>query len=159
VNPDHSRGTAHLNKTAAACAGIAAGITATAVQIVLWKIVSIDVAGTLFRDARLAAAIILGPAVLEPSASFVWNVMVAASMVHLLLSIAYGLVLAPWLDRMRMRNALIAGTTFGTLLYVVNMYGFTCIFPWFVTTRDWITITTHISFGIATAYIYKWWTW
>lgn len=31
------------------------------------------------------------------------------------------------------------------------MYGFTTAFPWFEATRDWITLVTHMSFGVAVA--------
>jgi hypothetical protein len=35
------------------------------------------------------------------------------------------------------------------------MYGFTTVFPWFEATRDWITIVTHMVFGVAIAGTYK----
>lgn len=157
MNPDH-----RIDALAAAFAGVAAGIGSTAVQIVLWWIASVDVAAVLLRDARLTAAIVMGPAVLVPPVSFnlgfEWKVMLLATVVHFLLSIAYGLLLAPWLTGLGLRKALVAGAVFGALLYAVNMYGFTRIFPWFAATRDWITITAHISFGVVAAYAYKQWT-
>jgi hypothetical protein len=35
------------------------------------------------------------------------------------------------------------------------MYGFTAVFPWFEAARDWITLVTHIVFGITLAGTYK----
>jgi hypothetical protein len=48
------------NLSAAVCAGIAAGILATVVQIVLWSVFTDALPTILFRDARFAAAIVMG---------------------------------------------------------------------------------------------------
>lgn len=146
-----------VNWMAGAAAGVAAGIVATAAQMVLWWIASYALPETLFRDARLAAAIALGPSVLPPPASFDWRVFSVATLVHFALSIAYGLLLAPLLARLPIRSALASGAVYGILLYGINMYGFTALFPWFVASRDWVTAVTHLIFGTALAAIYKTW--
>jgi hypothetical protein len=72
-----------VNWRAALYAGVAAGILATVVQIVLWSILADALPTILFRDARVTAAIVMGRAVLPPSASFDWPVMLVATLVHL----------------------------------------------------------------------------
>lgn len=140
-----------------AVAGLAAGTVATAVQMLLWWSASYPPLGMLLRDARLAAAIVLGPSVLPPPVSFDWSVLLAASAIHFVLSIAYGLLLMRLVARLAPWPAMLAGTAFGLLLYVVNMYGFTLLFPWFDASRDWITAVAHAAFGATGAAVCTWW--
>jgi uncharacterized protein YndB with AHSA1/START domain len=146
-----------VNWTAGVIAGVVGGTVATAVQLALWWSASYPPLGMLLRDARLAAAIILGNSVLPPPASFDWAVMLAASALHLVLSIAYGLLLAPLAACLKRWVALLAGTAFGLLIYAVNMYGFTLLFPWFEASRDWITAVAHATFGASGAATYIFW--
>jgi hypothetical protein len=139
----------------AALAGIAAGVVATVAQIVLWWASSEPLAATLFRDARLTAAIVMGTGVLPPPATFDGSVMLVATLVHFALSIAYGFGLSILIARMSTAPALLAGAVFGACLYAINMYGFTLVFPWFVAARDWITAVTHVVFGVVAAVVYK----
>jgi len=144
-----------VNWSAAAYAGIIAGIIATVVQIALWSVFADALPAILFRDARFAAAIVMGRKVLPPPASFDWTVMLVATMVHFALSVAYGLALSALIRRLRTLPSMLAGAAFGLCLYGVNMYGFTAVFPWFEATRDWITVATHAVFGVAAAGVYK----
>jgi hypothetical protein len=158
VSPAESRGLRLPRATLAAIvAGVGAGIIATGVQLALWWIFAIPLPDILLRDARLAAAIVMGRSVLPPPATFQWSVMLAATGVHFALSICYGLILAPVLSRLERWYALSAGALFGLLLYAVNMYGFTEIFPWFEASRDWITVAAHTAFGISAAVLYMRW--
>ena len=143
------------NLSAAVCAGIAAGILATVVQIALWSVFADALPTILFRDARFAAAIVLGRGVLPPPASFNGPVMFVATVVHFALSTTYGMALSPLISRLRTVPSLLAGAAFGLCLYGINMYGFTAVFPWFEANRDWITLATHVVFGVAAAGTYK----
>jgi len=144
-----------VNWSVAAYAGIIAGIVATVVQIALWSVFANALPTILFRDARFAAAIVMGRKVLPPPASFDWMVMLVATGVHFALSIAYGLALSPLISRLRTLPSVLVGAALGLGLYGVNMYGFTAVFPWFEATRDWITVVTHAVFGVAAAGVYK----
>lgn len=146
-----------MNWRAAVGAGIVAGIIATIVQLALWWIASLPVLHMLLRDARLAAAIVMGSSVLPPPVSFEWNVLLVATLVHFALSAAYGLLQAPLVSRVPLRLAVITGAVFGLSLYAVNMYGFTLLFPWFEASRDWITAITHAAFGATAAATYRYW--
>jgi hypothetical protein len=108
-----------------------------------------------FRDSRFAAAIVLGRDALPPPASFDASIMAIATVVHFALSIAYALLLAWLIADLRMRASLLAGAIFGLSMYALNMYGFTVVFPWFASSRDWITVATHLVFGTVLAGAYR----
>lgn len=145
-----------MNWCAAIAAGVIAGCVATLAQIILWWIF-LDAAlpDILYRDAHLAAAIILGPAALQPTATFDLKVMFVATLLHFALSMTYSVILARIVFLWKTSNALLAGIFYGQALYGVNMYGFTITFPWFSLTRDWITLAAHIVFGVTVVGSYK----
>lgn len=140
---------------AALWAGVAASVFSTIAQILLWWLFWDALPAILYRDARFAAAIIMGEGVLPPPATLDWQVMFLATGIHFGLSIIYALALC-WLIRpLALKASLMVGGLFSVGLYSVNMYGFVSIFPWFVETRDWITVAAHIVFGISAAAVYK----
>jgi hypothetical protein len=147
--------TAGVDVGAAVYAGVAAGVLATVVQIVLWAIFTDALPAIFFRDSRFAAAIVLGRGVLPPPASFDGRIMLIATLVHFALSIAYALILARFMAGLRTGASLLAGAAFGLGLYAVNMYGVTTLFPWFASSRDWITALTHLVFGMVLAAVYR----
>ncbi|MDQ3007384.1 MAG: hypothetical protein M3R47_18615, partial [Chloroflexota bacterium] len=51
--------------------------------------------------------------------------------------------------------AILIGAVFGLILYFINFYGLTAIFPWFAMARNWISIFAHIMFGLIAAAAYK----
>jgi hypothetical protein len=144
-----------LNWIRAAAAGAIASVVSTLAQIVLWWAFTDDLPYILYRDARLTAALLMGQGVLPPPSTFDLQIMIVATAVHFGLSVAYGLILGLVIDGLSMRSALFSGLVFGLILYVVNMYGITEIFPWFSAVRDWITIIAHIVFGVSVAAAYK----
>lgn len=153
--PDAAARSDAIAPFAAAAAGTIAGMVATAVQIASWWSASYPLPQMLWRDTRLAAAILLGPAILPPPMTFDWRALGAATLIHLALSIVYGLILAPLLSRLKHVPARAMGAAFGLLLYAINMYGFTLLFPWFDASRNWITVIAHLAFGIAAATVYR----
>lgn len=134
-------------------AGIAAGISSTLAQAVVW-LASGRFPETLFRDARLAAAIVMGRSVLPPPSTFDAPAMIIASLVHFALSVAYGLLLGAAIRERRV-SAAAAGTVFGLALYAVNLHGFTLLFPWFAQARTWDTLLAHLVFGWTAAWVYR----
>lgn len=137
-------------------AGVIAGTLATLAQVLLWLVFTDDFPTILFRDARLTAALVLGGSVLPPPATFDAGIMLAATFVHFALSIAYAALLAPLAARFAGIPALVAGATVGVALYIVNLYGFTAIFPWFAQARSWITLIAHEVFGGVSISVYRW---
>lgn len=149
------RRTAGVDIGAAVYAGVAAGIVATLAQIVLWAIFTDALPAILYRDSRFAAAMVLGRGVLPPPESFDAGIMLIATVVHFALAIGYALPLAWLIADLRMRSSLLVGGVFGLSVYALNMYGFTSVFPWFASSRDWITAGTHLVFGMVLAGVYR----
>lgn len=144
-----------LNWGAAISAGIVAGVIATAVQVALWWVFLDALPWIFYRDARLTAAIVMGQEVLPPPATFDWAVMLVATLFHFVISIIYSLILARLISCLGRISSILAGGVYGIILYVINMYVITIVFPWFSEVRDWITIFTHVVFGISIAATYK----
>lgn len=136
-------------------AGVIAGILATLIQVLLWLAFTDDFPGILFRDARLTAALALGSSVLSQSATFDAGIILTATLVHFALSIAYAGLLVSFTVRLGSVSALLAGAFFGIALYLVNLYGFTLIFPWFAQARSWIALIAHAVFGVTVISVYR----
>lgn len=130
--------------------GFAAGTMATLAQVLLWLVLGADFPAVLFRDARLTAALVLGRGVLPPPATFDLAVWVVAAVIHFAISIACAALLGPLAAQLSRVRALLAGAVFGIALYVVNLYGFTEIFPWFAAARGGIAVAAHVVFGLST---------
>lgn len=139
---------------AAVWSGIAAGVLSTLAQAGAWILFTDRFPELLFRDARLTAAVVLGRQVLPPPDTFDTAVMITAGTVHFLLSAAYGIALALLLTRWP-RHAVAVGAGFGAALYLVNLFGFTAMFPWFAQVRDADTFMAHIVFGLTGAGAYR----
>ncbi|MBI3772839.1 MAG: sodium:proline symporter [Gammaproteobacteria bacterium] len=136
-------------------AGIAAAIIASVAQIMLWWAFWDVLPEILYRDVRLTAAIILGRSVLSPPMTFDGTLMFVATLIHFSISILYSVALAGFISRFSLMISLLIGIIYGLSLFVVNMYGFTSLFPWFAETRDWITMLSHAMFGLSSAGAYK----
>jgi hypothetical protein len=135
-------------------AGITAAVISTVVQVFLWATLTDSLPGVLWRDARLAAAIVLGPSTLHPPEGFDAQIALVATLVHFALSIAYTVALAALIGRLGIVSSLIAGALFGLALYAINLYGFTAIFPWFTVARGGITLAAHLAFGLSAGAMY-----
>ncbi|MDR8028645.1 sodium:proline symporter [Burkholderia cenocepacia] len=135
-------------------AAFGAAVGSTVIELLLWAIAGDDAVRNLLRDARLTAAIVMGRSVLAASGGFDPLVMGVATLVHAALSLVYAAVLARLVRNLSRVVALLAGGAFGLLLYGVNLYGFTTIFPWFIAVRGAITLIAHLVFGVTAAAVY-----
>ena len=135
-------------------AGIAAGVTSTVAQLALWALLTDALPGILFRDARLAAALVLGARALAPVNGFDPWPMAVATLVHFALSIAFAAALAPLLGRCSAAAACVRGAVFGIALYALNLHVLTAVFPWFAAARGAITLAAHVVFGMTAALVY-----
>jgi hypothetical protein len=139
-------------------AGIVAGTVATLAQLLLWWLNSVPLPDVLYRDTRLAAALVLPDGIIaldqlfQPPDLEIW---LAASFIHFALSILYAGIFVSLSRHLAFGSVwlLPAGLGFGLALYVINMYGFTHVAPWFIFVRDWITITAHAVFGLSLALV------
>lgn len=147
-----TRGKTAIDWSAAIWAGVIAGAVFMILEMMM---VAIFAGGSPWGPPRAIAAIVMGQAVLPPPATFDLGIFMTAMVVHFILSIIYAILLAWIVNRMGMGVAIGAGALFGLVLYLVNFYGFTAIFPWFAMARGWIGIFVHIVFGVVAAWAYK----
>jgi hypothetical protein len=143
-----------VNLRAGVCSGVVAGVVSTVAQLALWALFSDALPSILFRDARLAAAIVLGPsALVRPDHDF--EVLLVATVVHFALSIAYGVAIGWLLERGPSLPWHVLGAAAGAAIFLVNMFGMTRLWPWFAATRDPITLAAHLVFGVAAETAYR----
>ncbi|MGZ8255438.1 MAG: sodium:proline symporter [Burkholderiaceae bacterium] len=156
LRPSYAGGISSRSRIAAwLVAALAAGMLSTVVQVLLWVLFTDQWPAILFRDARLAAALLMGPSELPPPASFDITVMAVASVVHFALSLVYAGLVALLVERQPSGRVVVLGAAFGLVLYLVNMHGFTWIFPWFAQSRDLIAVVAHLAFGVFAAVAYR----
>lgn len=132
-------------------AGIISGLIFMMLEMIL---VPMFLGGSPWGPPRMIAAIILGKEVLPPPANFDFGVVMGAVMLHLVLSVIYAIILSLIVNRMSFWVAILVGAVFGYMLYLVNFYVMTGIFPWFANARNWVSVFSHISFGIGAAWAY-----
>lgn len=135
------------------------GLIAGAVFLVLELILVPLVMGmSVWAPVRMIGAILLGTGALPPEgqpATFGFAVLVAALVVHFVLSGIYGYVLSLLDFRLDEWAAVVIGAVFGLVIYLINFYGFTALFPWFEMARGGLSILVHVIFGIVAAWTYK----
>lgn len=144
--------TTAINWKAAIIAGIVAGAIFMILEMILVPLVG---GGSPWGPPRMIAAIGMGKEVLPPPGDFALMPVMVAMVIHFILSIIFAVILAFIIQRFSLGLAILIGAIFGLLLYFINFYGFTAVFPWFAMARNAISIFSHIVFGAAAAWIYK----
>ncbi|MGE5384795.1 MAG: sodium:proline symporter [Betaproteobacteria bacterium] len=145
----------HVLLLASLISGFVAATVSTVAQIALWLAFTASFPGILWRDARLAAAIVLGPEVLASTGASV-GIMAVATVAHLILSLIYAAIFCLVASCLGWCASPLVGALLGAALYAINMYGFTLVFPWFTASRDWITLAAHIVFGASATVSGEW---
>ena len=142
------------NWSAAIKASLIAGITFLVLELALVATVGGE---SPWAPVRMIGAIALGQDVLPPPATFDLTSFIAAAIVHFALAILYGGIFALVADRAGwgLGVSSIAGLAFGLILYAVNFYGFTALFPWFAMARNGISIFAHAMFGLVLGFSYR----
>lgn len=134
-------------------AGVAAGIVFIMLEMVL---VATVMGQSPWGPPRMMAAMVMGEGVLPPPATFDIGIMMVAMMIHVPLAIIYGIILG-WVIsnwRLGLGASIALGTAFGLLIYFVNFYGFTAIWPWFAMARNLISMFAHAMFGLVLGWVY-----
>lgn len=86
---------------------------------------------------------------LPTPASFDFGIMMTAMMIHVPLSIIYGLIVGAIVHRLNGINALIIGAIFGLAIYFINLDLIApAVFPWFMKAQNWISLVSHLVFGL-----------
>lgn len=157
IAPHHHHFTvpgAHISGKALVWAGLAAGAVFLVVELLLTRFVLGLNPGVLIR---MIAAITQGSAMLPPPESADVSVTMAAVILHFVMSLLYAFVFAFIAKGRSARAATLLGAGYGLLLYVLNFYGFTQLFPWFVEMRHWTAVLSHLVFGATLGAMYAHW--
>ncbi len=145
--------TGRLNWKAVIWASIVAGIVFMMLEMALVATIG---GQSPWGPPRMIAAIVMGESVLPPPATFDAGIMMVAMMIHFATSILLGVILgwavSQW--KMSLATAIIAGTIFGLLIYFVNFYLMTAVFPWFAMARGGIAAFAHAMFGFVLGWVY-----
>lgn len=137
---------AGFNWKRGAVAGVVAGLVFVMLEMVLVPTVG---GGAMWGPPRMMGAIVLGKGVLPPPATFDAGIVMVGMLVHFVLSAVLGVIYAAIASALKLSAGLstLAGIVFGLIVYLVNFYGFTEVFPWFAMARTPITLITHLVFG------------
>lgn len=142
-----------LNWKAAIWAGIVAGIVFIMLEMAL---VALLQGMSPWGPPRMMAAMVMGEGVLPPPATFDFGIMMVAMIIHMMLSILLAIILGFGISRfgLSLLAAILVGAAFGVVVYYVNFYGFTQLFPWFAMARGAISIFAHAMFGLVLGWVY-----
>lgn len=144
----------HISGKALVWAGLSAGAVFLVLELLLTRFVLGLNPGVLIR---MIAAITQGTAMLPPPEIADLSVTLAAVILHFVMSLAYAVVFAFIAKGRPIGAAALLGAAYGLLLYVVNFYGFTMLFPWFAELRHWTAIASHLIFGATLGALYAYW--
>ncbi len=139
---------------AALWSGLISGLIFLVLEMVM---VPLFLGGSPWAPPRMIGAIALGQGVLPnppPPPTFDAGVVAVAMAIHFMLSAVFGVLVAFAVRRLSLGAALAVGAVVGVVLYLVNFYLFTGVFPWFAMARNWVSVFTHISFGVGAAWAY-----
>jgi hypothetical protein len=140
--PRRVRHRAH--SVAALAAGVVSGI---AFIVTLSVMSSVAYGDSVWVPFHRIAAMVLGPVALEDLDLLQGRVVLIGLLVHLALSALYGLAFAPLARALSPATAPWIGAIGGMILYSVNFYGFTTLFPWMADMREPVTLFSHAVFG------------
>ena len=132
-----------------------AGLIAAAAFMMMEMGLVAATGGSPWGPPRMIAAIVMGREVLPPPAPFDLVVLLVAMMIHMVLSILLAVAFALVATRLNTWTAVALGAVFGLLIYAVNFYGLTAVFPWFAMARNAISMASHLIFGAVLALSYK----
>jgi uncharacterized membrane protein YagU involved in acid resistance len=134
----------HISAKAVLWAGFVGGVVVLVLEMILAPLV-MNLGPWV--PARMTAAITMGTVMLPPPDTFDLSVVLPSVVIHFALSLVYALVFAFIAKGRSMRADALLGAGFGLLLYVINFYGFTSLFPWFAEMRHWSTALGQMVYG------------
>ena len=135
--------------SAGAWAGIIAGVGFMMLEM---GMVRLFMGESPWAPPHMIAAMALGKDVLPPPdmyAPFSMKIMMTAMVIHLMLSVAYGLLIGWLVHRFDWVGGLAIGALVGFAIYVVNFHLVApAMFPWFQMAQNWVSVFAHTMFGV-----------
>ncbi len=101
------------------------------------------------------AGLALGSEVLAATSNLSPLIIITGLLIHFVLSVIYALILAFIIHRWGFWVGLLGGALFGLVLFAINFYTFTLLFPWFLVMRSWIVVLAHVIFGAVAGGAYE----
>ncbi|MBK9052608.1 MAG: hypothetical protein IPL78_17345 [Chloroflexi bacterium] len=101
------------------------------------------------------AGLVLGSEVLAATSNLSPLIIITGLLIHFVLSVIYALILAFIIHRWGFWVGLLGGALFGLVLFAINFYTFTLLFPWFLVMRSWIVVLAHVIFGAVAGGAYE----
>ena len=137
-------------------AAVLAGLFAGVIDLALLAASAWAQGQNVWVNMRHTAAILMGPGVLPPPATFDLLLFIVSTIVHFGLSMIYGVVVAFFVRKANWAVGLIIGVAVGFGIYIVNYYGFApLLFPWLIESRSGMVPTLiHPVFGMIAAAAY-----
>jgi hypothetical protein len=108
-----------------------------------------------FLPLHWIASLAMGPSALAHPTTFDLGVTTTAITVNFLLAMLYAVVLDLFVRRLAVVSAVLGGAVFGVILYLVNFYLMTGLFPWFTAGRGLVTAFNSLAYGAITAGAYE----
>lgn len=148
---------------AAIISGLIAGAVFLALEMILVPLFTDDNA---WFPVRMIASLIMGKDVLlsalmygitTPGTPAIYSlgILIIALILHFTMSIVFSFLICALCRGRNMVAALGIGAACGLVIYLINFYGFTTIFPWFEMGRNFISIAAHLAFGVVAAYTFE----
>ncbi len=142
---------ARLDRTAVLWSGLLSGAVMLLLSILLpWIIL-----GDLLLIVRIMASVLLGPTVIPAQARLVPGIYLVALLIHFVLSLLFAWLIALIFHRWGMIVGFIGGALMGVVIYVMNFYTFSLLFPWMIPYRNWMILLAHIFFGALAGLLYE----
>ncbi|MFC4521490.1 hypothetical protein [Cupriavidus pinatubonensis] len=135
-----------------------AGVTAGVIFVVLEVLLSLAMGGSAWAPLRMTAAIVMGHGVATQVTAFSAGIVLVGLAVHFALSVAFGVILAAIMAPFNLDSSVsmtsLVGAVFGLAVYLIDFYGMTRLFPWFMEARGALSLVTHLVFGLVAADVY-----
>lgn len=139
-----------------ASAAILAALAAGSVVLLAWLACSITIYDeSPWKLPRMMAAMVVGPAALEPQEDLDIALVATGFALHFVLALAFGTLVALVVAGLREGAVAWAGAALGAALYALDLHGMTAFFPWFAPLRTPDTLAAHVLFGIVAATAYR----
>ena len=145
----------HLRQLVDWRAAIFAGVVGGIVLLVLEMMFTRSAVGSAWVFPRLLAAVVLGPKVLPPPATYDVGLLAAALLIHLPLSIAFACLIAFVLHKWGLVVGILGGAALGMCLYWINFGTVFHLIPWFATMKSPWTMWAHVVFGAICGMTYE----
>lgn len=137
-------------------AALWAGLISGAIFLVVSMVLSAIVLGTPWVVPQIIASLVMGPEVLPPPNTFNAGVFAVALVVHAVMSVIFGSLVAIVIHRWGMLVGFVGGALLGLALYGVTFYAVSeLVLPWVFIMRSWIMLVSHVVFGAAAGTIYE----